>query len=202
MRRVDRRSFLVLTAGAVATAGCTSRSPEPAPPSGPQLDRDPDAGLRQRVAEAEQALITAYQVALARDPELVQTLGPILRQHEAHRARVAPGWTPPPAAQSAGPPSPQSPAPPPTAELADPESPSQADPRPSGGHGPGSPPGPTSRSSMLAALAAAETAARSERIAACDAALDPALARDLCLIGASEAQHATYLERARRGARQ
>jgi hypothetical protein len=55
---------------------------------------------------------------------------------------------------------------------------------------------------MLAALAAAETAARSERIAACDAALDPALARDLCLIGASEAQHATYLERARRGARQ
>ncbi len=203
MRRVDRRTFLVLTAGAVATAGCTSRSAEPAPPpSAPPRDRDPDAGLRQRVAEAEQALITAYQGALARDPGLLTTLGPILRQHEAHRARVAPGWVPPPATRTAEPSSPQSPAVLPSADPADPASPSPTGPGGTGDPTTGSAPGATTRSGTLAALAAAEAAARGERIAACDAALDPTLARDLCLIGASEAQHATVLERAARGARQ
>ena len=46
---------------------------------------------------------------------------------------------------------------------------------------------------MLRELLAAEQEAQAERIAACDAAASGALARDLCLIAASEAQHAEAL---------
>jgi hypothetical protein len=46
---------------------------------------------------------------------------------------------------------------------------------------------------VLAALADAESAAQAQRAAACDGAQDPALARDLCLIAASEAQHSSAL---------
>jgi hypothetical protein len=53
----------------------------------------------------------------------------------------------------------------------------------------------------LARLAAAETAARAEHIRSCDAAAAPALARDLCLMAASEAQHAVVLSDLRRRAR-
>jgi hypothetical protein len=42
-------------------------------------------------------------------------------------------------------------------------------------------------------LAAAESAAQAQRATACDGASDPGLARDLCLIAASEAQHAAVL---------
>ena len=50
-----------------------------------------------------------------------------------------------------------------------------------------------SAADTLSALAAAETAAQAQRATACDAAQGPALARDLCLIAASEAQHASAL---------
>ena len=56
-------------------------------------------------------------------------------------------------------------------------------------------PSDTSVGKTLAELAAAEAAAQRQRAAACDGAADPALARDLCLIAASEAQHAAALER-------
>ncbi len=49
-------------------------------------------------------------------------------------------------------------------------------------------------SSVVAELAAAESAAQAQRATACDGAQDPGLARDLCLIAASEAQHAAALD--------
>jgi hypothetical protein len=51
-----------------------------------------------------------------------------------------------------------------------------------------------SAAAVLAALVDAETAAQAQRAAACDGAQDPVLVRELCLIAASEAQHATALE--------
>lgn len=42
-------------------------------------------------------------------------------------------------------------------------------------------------------LARMEDRARKQHVTACDAARDPALARELCLMGASEAQHAWLL---------
>jgi hypothetical protein len=71
---------------------------------------------------------------------------------------------------------------------------------PSGSGGPtASPSGATdtseaSASSVLAGLAEAETVAQAQRATACDGAQDPGLARDLCLIAASEAQHAAAIE--------
>lgn len=163
MRRVDRRTFLLLTAAAVGTSGCTDRSPDPGPnPSTPRRPDDPDEALRVRVAESEAALITAYRAAVVGAPALAATLEPILRQHAAHLARVAPGWTPPSRPATASPE--------PSADPAD----------------------------VLSRLAATESTARDQRIAACDAAVDPALARELCLIGASEAQHAAVLAAAAR----
>ena len=50
-----------------------------------------------------------------------------------------------------------------------------------------------SRRTTLTGLAAAESQAVAERTSACDSAQSPALARHLCLIAASEAQHAQVL---------
>jgi hypothetical protein len=55
-------------------------------------------------------------------------------------------------------------------------------------------PSEASVSSVLTGLADAESAAQAQRATACDGAQDPGLARDLCLIAASEAQHAEALD--------
>lgn len=178
MPRVDRRTFLLIAAAAVGATGCTDRSADPRPSaSAPPTPTDPDEALRRRVAESEAALIATYRAALADFPELAPTLEPILRQHSEHLERVAPGWTPPP-------PPAESPVPTTSGSPAG-ESPAAR---------PAARPG-----AVLSDLAAAESAARDQRIAACDAAVDPALARELCLIGASEAQHAAVLAQSTEG---
>jgi hypothetical protein len=185
---VERRTFLVLTATAVGLAGCTTDPPEPAPP-GPPASRapsDPDARLRAEVAASEVALIAAHRAAIQANPELADDLAPFVVQHQAHLDRVVPGF-----AGGGGTPSAST-----TNSLS--ASPTAS---PSGSAGPTTSPSGTtdetseaSASSVLAALADAESAAQAERATACDGAQDPGLARDLCLIAASEAQHATTLE--------
>jgi hypothetical protein len=163
---VERRTFLVLCAAAAGLAGCTEDSSDPEPPSAPPTTAagDPDARLRDAVAASEVALIGAYRSAIQADPGLAPTLGPFVAQHEAHLARVAPGHS-----GSSG-----------TASTGSPAA------------SPGAPSAGGTRS-VLVGLADAESAAQSQRATACDGAQDPALARELCLIAASEAQHATAL---------
>ena len=177
---MDRRTFLAIGAVALATAGCTAEDPdglEPAP-SAPTT-QDPDAAIRRRVAGAEAALIDSYRRALQADPALAGVVGPLIRQHEQHLALVAAGGTaaPTPSASGAAAPS--------DTTTTSTEAPTAS-----------TTPTPPDPARLLADLAAEESAARDHRIAACDGATDPGLARLLCLIGASEAQHARVLERA------
>lgn len=179
---MERRTFLVLGAAAVGLAGCTSDPTDPGPPSAPAVSsapRDPDARLRDEVAASEVALISAYRAALRNAPELAADLAPFVAQHQAHLDRVAPGY--------------------PASGDADGGSGSGAGSGSGSSSASGSPSdaaegtSEASASSVLAALADAESAAQAQRAAACDGAQDPALARDLCLIAASEAQHASAL---------
>jgi len=178
----------VLGAAAVGLAGCTRGSSEPdrtSAPTEPSAPTDPDARLREAVAESELALIAAYRAAIESTPELGADLAPFLAHHEQHLDRVAPAF-----ADSAGQPSPSA-----SGSTAT----SVTSPTPSGSAAGSSnvSPGATSAPSAadtLTALAAAESRAQAERATACDGAQDPALARDLCLIAASEAQHAAALD--------
>jgi hypothetical protein len=177
---VERRTFLVLSAAAVGLAGCTSDSSEPGPPSAPAPTRppsDPDARVRDEVAASEIALVAAYRSAIATSPELAADLEPFVAQHEAHVARVAPGFatssTPSGSASMRGS----------ASASANPSGSASASPSASA----------RSVADTLSALAAAESAAQVQRATACDAAQGPALARELCLIAASEAQHAAAL---------
>ncbi len=56
----------------------------------------------------------------------------------------------------------------------------------------------TAKPPTLRQLQRQEVQARKLHVAGCDAAVDPGLARELCLIAASEAQHATLLPDVRR----
>ena len=174
---MQRRTFLALGVTALALAGCTGGRPSDAeggsqPPRPPA--KDPDAELRERVAASESALIAAYRAALAAHPDLAPDLGAFVAHHEAHLARVAPLLASPGA--QAG-----SPAPPGDA-TAEPSS----DPAAEASTTPGD---PDTEEATLERLAEAEAAAVRDRVAACDAADSSILARDLCVIAASEAQH-------------
>jgi hypothetical protein len=169
MPRVERRTFLALGAAVVVLTGCTSGPTDPdgtPTPTAPDVQRDPDAALRDEVAASEVALIAAYRSALKARPELAGDLAPFLAHHEAHLAQVAPGST-----AGAGTPG----------ASASPDGSSSSPPAPSAAE-------------TVAALAAAESRAQAQRAAASDGAMDPGLARDLCLVAASEAQHAALLE--------
>ena len=168
---MDRRSFLVLSATAIGLAGCTSDSSAPTPrPSAPEPipAGDPDAGLRTRVAASELALIGLYRSAIVQIPKRAGELQRFLDHHEAHLARVAPDTAVPAEAS------------------AEPSAPTSASAAPG--------PGDASPTVTLKALARAESAAQAQHVVACDAAQDAALARDLCLMAASEAQHAAVIE--------
>jgi hypothetical protein len=209
---VERRTFLVLSAAAVGLAGCTSDPSEPGPPSAPATSAapsDPDARIREDVAASEVALIAAYRSAIGANPDLAGDLAPFLTQHQAHLARVAPGLVadvgPPLASMSAsGSPSgePSAAGEPNAAASGSSEAGASPSGFPESGDSPsGSPRASSSPSgssdagaaSIVAELAAAESAAQAQRATACDGAQNPGLARDLCLIAASEAQHAAAL---------
>lgn len=201
---MDRRTFLVLAAAAVGTTGCTSPTPVPGPSSkAPIRPDDPDSALRQRVAQSEVALLASYRAALAEDPSLAPTLEPIMRQHEDHLARVSrsadPSAAVTPSAVAPAPTETTSPAPASGASGSEATTGAPSAPT-SGSPATTLPTASPSPERVLVELSATESAARDQRIAACDAAVDPALARVLCLIGASEAQHAAALNRARREA--
>jgi hypothetical protein len=182
---VERRTFLVLGAMALALPGCTD-DPEPPDrpsPTEPRAD-DPDAALRAQVAASEIALVAAYRQALASHPGLAEDLDPLLAHHEAHLARVAPE------ARIPGTDDPQ-PAGPDNTPAASPSR--SGAPSPSPATGAPSPTESPTAAEALGRLAEAEGAAHRARIAQCDAAASSVLARDLCLIAASEAQHEVVL---------
>ena len=212
---MERRTFLVLGAAAVGLAGCTSDTSEPGPPSAQATTAapsDPDARIREEVAASEVALIAAYRSAIGANPDLAADLEPFLAQHEAHLARVAPGFVSdvgtPVASTSpsaSGPPigEPSAAGDPGTSPSDSPGAGTSPSGSPDAGTSPTGSPGagtassgsPNSgASSVVAELAAAESAAQAQRATACDGAQDPGLARDLCLIAASEAQHAAALD--------
>jgi len=186
---VERRTFLALCAAALGLAGCTDDEPLPTPSATPTpspAPTDPDAATRAAVAESEADLVRAYRAAIAAVPALATVLSPWLAHHEEHLDRVSPGATVPadPVASSgseagAGPEAGASPGAR-TSAGAEAEATESA--------APGQDPG-----AVLAALFEAERTARRQRVSACDGAVDPGLARDLCLIAASEAQHAAAL---------
>lgn len=160
-----RRTFLTAGLVVVATAGCTG-DPDVPPPSAPATEEsDADARARSEVAQSESLLIELYHDYIAERPELATLLGPFLAHHEAHLARVAPGSATPTASGSAA------------------ASPSASEPSEE----------PLSAATIVAVLADAETAAHRQRVRACDAALGADLARALCVVAASEAQHASVL---------
>lgn len=183
MPSVERRTFLVLGASLLGVSACTADEvevdPSPTVPRPPV--RDPDGPLRERVAAAERALIARYRTAITDSPGLAGTLAPFLAHHEAHLARVAPGTGgPEPSASGAAPSgsmSPSAPAPP-SASASEPTD------------------SPPARDVLLRDLAEAEQDAFRDRLSACDGAASGVLARDLCLIAASEAQHAAVLDAA------
>jgi len=188
---MDRRRFLALGAAVAATSACTG-----APTLRPAPRRtDPDAAVRTEVAASEEALVAAYRRAIALLPTLADELGVFERQHSEHLEAVAPGSLrsadPTSPSSSAAPASPSDQAPTSSAEGPAPGSngvggsaASSASPRPTRT--------PTPRE-VLSGLARAEEDAHEQRLRACDAALDPGLARILCLVAASEAQHAAVL---------
>jgi hypothetical protein len=207
MPRVERRTFLALGAAAVGLAGCTSDPAEPdgtPTPTAPDVQRDPDAALRDEVAASEIALIAAYRSALEAHPDLSGDLAPFLAHHEAHLARVSPGstagaGTPPASTSHDGSTSPRSSGLASPAPSGSPSGPASGGPAasdaPQGSSAPDVDAQPSSAAARsLAMLAASESLARAQRAAACDRAVDPGLARDLCLVAASEAQHAALLD--------
>jgi hypothetical protein len=184
---VERRTFLVLGAAALGLAGCTV---DPAPPAEPSPTPPPvpdrDADLRARVAASEAALVAAYRDILSAAPGLADRIEGFADHHLAHLARVAPDVDAEALVTAAGSGSPTSTASAPGA----------------GGSGSAGATGdatgaaePVDVAALLARLAAAEARAHADRLTSCDSATSTALARDLCLIAASEAQHEQALTR-------
>ncbi len=210
---MERRTFLALCAAALGLAGCTDDEPLPTPSATPTpspAPTDPDAATRTAVAESEADLVRAYRAAIAAVPALAAVLSPWLAHHEQHLDRVSPGATVPadPVASSgseagastgagAGPEAGASPG---VRTTAGAEAEATESASPGSGTSPGAEPEATESAApgpdpgaVLAALFEAERTARRQRVSACDGAVDPGLARDLCLIAASEAQHAAAL---------
>lgn len=83
------RRAVLRTAGAgtlLALAACRSTPPPAAPP--PPLV-DPDDAVRQRSADAERALLEAYDAALVADPAAAARLAPVRAEHAEHLAALA-----------------------------------------------------------------------------------------------------------------
>jgi hypothetical protein len=164
--QVERRTFLVLGAMAVGLTGCTRGSVEPDPTiSQPPSPAPTDPDSRLRDEVA--ASEVALITAYRAAIESTPELAADLEPFLAHHEQHLARVAP-----------------------GFPEGPT-----PGSSSTPSSEPSDTSIGRTLAELAAAEVAAQTQRADACNGAADPALARDLCLIAASEAQHAAALER-------
>ncbi len=183
---MDRRTFLGLSAAVLVLAGCTDDPGEPVAPTRAPDPQDPDATVRAGVAASEVALIQAYRLLIAREPERGVELGRLLAHHEEHLARVAPGAPVPSVATRAQ--VPTEPGPASAGAVDQPSAVEQSAPS-------ASPSGLASGAAAagLADLLRAEQQAVDQRSSAADAALDPGLVRDLCRIAASEAQHVAVL---------
>lgn len=178
---MDRRRFLLLSLTATALPGCTRQADEPpplptaSPPHTPvQQDdgRGSDDDVRAGVVATELGLIALYGQALRSMPRRTQQLRALLDEHVEHLERLSPDTETPVAA-----------------------SPSE---EPPAGAVAGS--GAEPRRVRLRDLVAAESQAQQRHAAACLAAEDAGLTRTLCLISASEAQHAVVLRRPPRSA--
>ncbi|HEX6888064.1 MAG TPA: hypothetical protein VF143_08150 [Candidatus Nanopelagicales bacterium] len=192
---MERRDFLVL-GGALALGACTPATrPTPPPPSEPASD--PDADLRAATAASELALIAAYRTAITAFPELGSQLRPLAAQHESHLAAIDPAAASGAASAAPGTSSPGSAALGPVASPASSggtSTPSSED-RVAEGSAPAAGDGPPAwtAAQALTALAEEESAAQQQRATACDGVQEAALARVLCLVAASEGQHAVVL---------
>ena len=164
---MERRTFLVLGAMAVGLTGCTLGTVEPDPTSSPPRSPAP-TDPDSRLRDEVAASEVALIAAYRAAIESTPELAADLEPFLAHHEQHLARVAP---GFPVGPAS------------------------PSASTSGSSEPSDTSVGKTLADLAAAEAAAQTQRAAACDGAADPALARDLCLIAASEAQHAAALER-------
>lgn len=187
MPRVDRRVFLRLSATAAGVAGlggCTGQV-QPAPPSATPQPSGDDA-LRRAAFDSENELVALYAAAIAQLPaELGAALDVLRAQHSEHAARLLPGGSPAPQEPTAAPPASPGRSGSPGEDA--PDTATAATPRPLA-----TPPVPTA-AETLATLRAAERAAVQQRQEACERAEASGLARLLCLVAASEAQHAVVL---------
>ncbi len=204
---MDRRTFLLASAAALAGGGCTpgvDPGPEPTAPATPE---DPDAALRADVVRSERALIAAYAAAIETAPQLAEVLAPLTAHHSEHLARVAGGaesslvpesresWSATgPAQESATGPAQESAAGPAQGSMAS-RSPAATG-SPDRAATESAQPTPVTRGvAVLTALRKAEERAQDERGTACDEAIDPELARTLALVCACEAQHVIVIGR-------
>lgn len=98
---VTRRTALGLAGVAAAqfVVACSS-TPEP----GASTSTDPDASVREEQAAAEDALIAAYDTALALGPEptIAALLTTLRDQHIAHRGALLPEPSSPPSSPASG----------------------------------------------------------------------------------------------------
>lgn len=81
---VSRRAVLAAALLLPVIAACSGgTTPDPSP-----TGEDPDLALRARIADQESELISSYEAAVRRFPELAKDLNPILEQHRAHRTAL------------------------------------------------------------------------------------------------------------------
>jgi hypothetical protein len=88
--QLSRRDLLAAGALGALSACTTPTTPRPAPV-------DPDAPVLAAAIAREQALLLAYDGAIAAHPRLANLLGPLRADHAEHLARLAPAaaGTPP-----------------------------------------------------------------------------------------------------------
>lgn len=77
-----------LVAALVGVAACTRRSSEPDPAPAPSPAVDQDAALRAAAVAREQALVQAYDRALAAAPGAAALLAPLRAEHAQHLAAL------------------------------------------------------------------------------------------------------------------
>lgn len=188
---LTRRRLLVAVSGAALGAtmlGCSADgAPDPSPPPTPTPTQTPDPDARRRAATVQSAvrLTAVYEATIAAHPGLESLLAPLLADHRAHTAAVAPAPTP-----AATEPGTQRPNEPGSPSLAPTTSRTARSATP-GATTPSVPGDPTAARIELGDLESrASDAARGDAVTS----VDPELARLLAAVAASRAVHAALLD--------